>query len=294
MFVRRLLVIVTILGLLFVPKIHAQTSCPANDKNYGQVELAVPKLGTAGAYNIWTRMQAASQTNNQYLLNVNGASCYKIGGSSLEPSQWQWVYFQDGNLNQKVVFDFNRAEGNSLKLIGVQTGVKISHIMLTKSDCIPIEYGNNCAENGAAIMSASGNTSSVPPLTGDSVSGNIFPTQLIIAEQTNIAKVIYFVHGKTIPSSKNFSLDTSLVPNGAHRIAIQITKKNGDIINQETSITVSNLESILSPAIRWARLNRNSLATVGVIAGGVLVLVSIFHLIKHLLLKRRLMMFRGF
>lgn len=274
------------------PKVAAD-AC-ANQANYGVVSLDVPTLPTRGTYVLWTRMQVPDDKHNRYRLEVNGNTCFEVGGSSVTPGEWEWVSFYDGNLSRSVRYNFDHTTENRLRLIGVDAGVRIDRILLIKNGCIPTGLGENCQSTEAtATFSLSGATE-VPPASNGPVSGVFIPSQTIIQNKNQITKIVYYADGAPMPTASGGGIDTSLLSNGVHRISIQITRSNGIVINEATTITVENKQNVFSPLIRWARLNAREAIILSVASGILLIAGSVTLFARHIRLQKRLLSFRGF
>ncbi len=137
---------------MYVQPAHA-APCPVPGTDYGTV-TTTSSVASAGTYRIWTRMAAPSSSDNSYLLEVDGATCYTVGGSSVPIySGGASSHFQAGTSNwiAKTVeganVDHNLSSGtHSLKLIGTSEGVVIDRLIITAdSACVPIGNGGNCA-----------------------------------------------------------------------------------------------------------------------------------------------------
>jgi hypothetical protein len=292
---KKILVILALCGLCIMSQSQRAAAACQNVAGYGAVSAAVPVLPSAGSYTIWTRMQAADATHNRYQLEVDGQDCFEVGGSSLEPGQWQWVSFQDGDLDAKVRYNFEHTSDNVLKLIGSDAGVKIDRLLLIKNDCVPVDIGNNCQSGAVALNSGDLiGADEIPPPSEGPVSGLIVPSQTISLHPNNISRVVYFVDSKQIPTAAGNALDTTLLTNGSHRVAIQITLVNGGVSNETTTLNVENKQTIFSPFRRLVRLNQHTTVVLSSILGGVLVLITILLIIRHVRLQRRLLNFHGF
>ena len=280
--------------MIFSSRQRAVAACD-NVTQYGAITVKIPLLPSKGTYNIWTRMQVPDQNHSQYRLEINGKNCFEVGGSSITPNTWTWVSFQDGDLSSRVRFNFNTLSSNTAKLIGSYKGVKIDRLLLIKTDCVPVADGSNCQSD---IVSTSAidiaGAAQIPPPSAGPVSGIIIPSQTISRFPEAIAKVIYAVDGKQIPAAHDFGIDTTLIGNGSHQIAMQITATNGTATNEATTLTVENPENALSPLRRWMRLNQGTAVALSSIAGGVLLLVSVLLISRHIRLQKRLLSFRGF
>lgn len=266
-----------------------------NVSKYGAITVKIPALPSNGSYYIWTRMQVPDATHTQYDLEINGQTCYLVGGSSITPNAWTWVSFQDGDLSSKVRFNFENKNTNTAKLIGINHGVKIDRLLLVKNDCVPVEDGTNCQSDSAPAnaIDLSG-ANQIPPPSTTEISGLIIPSPTISQNVQSVIKVIYSVDSKLVPTAKNFNLDTTLLSNGTHQVAMQIYKTNGQVINEATTLTVSNPQNALSPFIRWARLNQVSAVVLSSAIGGILLLLALYLVVRHIHLQKRLLEFKGF
>ncbi|MDB5182276.1 MAG: hypothetical protein JWO47_60 [Candidatus Saccharibacteria bacterium] len=266
-----------------------------NVSSFGAVTVRIPTLPSSGIYNLWTRMQTPDTEHNQYNLEINGGSCFAVGGSSITPGQWTWVSFQDGDLSSKVHFNFDSTDKNTARLIGTEKDVKIDRLLLVKTDCVPAGDGSNCQSDSvaASAVDISGATQIPSPSTGP-VSGLIIPSPTISQNEEAVLKVVYSADGKPIPTTKSYMLDTTLLSNGSHQIAMQISRTNGTTINEATTITVQNPEGALSPLTRWARLNQGTAVTISSVIGGLLLILATLLIVRHIRLQKRLLEFKGF
>ena len=142
---------------------NAQAACSPPATTYGSdtLNLSVPSAGT---YTLWVRMQAPATSSNQFMLQVNGGTCFNAGGSATMPlNTWTWVNFQNGNGGQVMQTPLN-AGSNSLVLIGTEPKTVVDTVLaLASTTCVPTGLGTNCTSEQTA---PSGGTS-----TGTSTSG---------------------------------------------------------------------------------------------------------------------------
>ena len=87
--------------------------------------------------------------------------------------------------------------------------------------------------------------------------------------------------------------DTTLVSNGKHSISIAIAKKNGLVENEITVIEVNNPESVLSPIVRWYRLNTKVILLVAAGIGALLLIRLMWWSIRRSYEKHRFRKFHG-
>ena len=292
---RRLTFIALLCGLMILshaPKAVAE-ACD-NTANFGVVSLDVPTLPTRGTYVLWTRMQAPDPEHNRYRLEVNGNTCYEVGGSSIVPGEWEWVSFYGGSLSNTVRYNFDHMTENSLRLIGMDAGVRIDRILLIKNDCVPTGLGDNCRSTAATAAYSSSGATEVPPPSSAPVGGIVIPSQTIVNKKSSISKVVYFADGAPIPTAANNGIDTTLLSNGSHRISIQITQTNGIVLNEVTTIVTQNKQGVLSPFTRWARLNEGQAISLSIMFGIMLIIGAALLFVRHKQLQKRLLTFRGF
>ncbi|HSX52931.1 MAG TPA: Ig-like domain-containing protein [Patescibacteria group bacterium] len=127
----------------------ASAACAAPSTNYGSAtqSVSVPSLGT---YHVWSRIMVPSSTSSSYLLEVDGGTCYVVGGgSAIAANTWTWVDYQNGTTSSKVDLANLSAGTHTLKLIGNAAGVKLDRILLlTDNSCsganMPTGTGDNC------------------------------------------------------------------------------------------------------------------------------------------------------
>lgn len=129
-------------------------ACTAPSTNYGTVTHSNVSITSAGTYRIWTRMAAPSASSNTYLLEIDGGTCYTVGGSSVPvfangsstrftANTSNWISKTTGGANIDVSFTVGT---HTIKLIGNADGVVVDRIVLTKdTTCTPTGDGSNCA-----------------------------------------------------------------------------------------------------------------------------------------------------
>ena len=265
------------------------------DMGAGSVSLAVPLLPSRGIYTIWSRVQVPDDTHTRYRLEVNGSTCFTVGGSSITPGEWTWVSFENGILTNTVKYEFKNSNGNTVKLLGEDAGVRVDRLLLVKSACVPEGLGANCESDAVpvAALDTSGATEVPPPSSGE-VRGIIIPSQTVSRNPKSIKQVVYYVDGSPLPVAENFGLDTTLLENGTHRVSMQITAANGSVSNEVTTITVKNPENVLSGVKRWIRLHEKTTVILSSVVGGALLILAIYFVIRHIRLQKRLLRFHGF
>lgn len=128
-------------------------ACTPPSTDYGTVTLTA-SVSAAGTYRVWTRMSAPNSTDNTYLLEIDGNTCYTVGGSGVptypngastyfQNNTTNWISKTSGGAN----IDPTLSSGShTIKLIGNASGVVVDRIIITAdTTCVPTGVGDNCA-----------------------------------------------------------------------------------------------------------------------------------------------------
>jgi len=204
-------VLFVMLGLLFIPTFQAENAsaaaCAAPSTDYGQVSGLSTTIDTAGTYRIWTRMAAANTTNNTYLLEIDGSTCFTVGGSGVpvyaggatshfvnNATNWRNTTSSGSTVSMNL-----SAGSHTVKLIGNSPGVVIDRLIFSASTtCTPTGTGNNCADATAPTSSS---------IAATSVTHNA----ATIGWTTNEASTTWVEYGTTTSYGSSSTLNSSLV-----------------------------------------------------------------------------------
>jgi len=214
-----LLLVIATLGtglVVATPSAKAACSPPATTYGTDTVSLSVP---SSGSYVLWVRMQAPSATSNQFMLQVNGGTCFNAGGSANMPlNTWTWINYQNGNGGQVMQAQLN-AGNNSLALIGTQPNVVVDTVLaLASTSCVPTGLGTNCTtlqsspSGGASTGGTSGGTVSAQsivdshlPAVALSSGGTVLtPNGTSVQLSTPVEVTPISIPGKTIKEAKYY------------------------------------------------------------------------------------------
>ena len=139
--------------LLYNVQPASAAACTAPGTDYGTVTLSAT-VSQAGTYRIWTRMSAPNSTDNTYLLDIDSATCYTVGGSTVPTyASGATTYFQNNTTNWisktsgGTTIDVALTAGShTLKLIGASSGVVVDRVLIVSdTTCVPTGVGDNCA-----------------------------------------------------------------------------------------------------------------------------------------------------
>jgi len=199
--------LVSMLVPTFQAKNALAAACATPATDYGQVTGLSTTIDTAGTYRIWTRMAAANTTDNTYLLEVDGTTCYTVGGSSVPTyANGATTYFANSTANwinttsTGTTISMSLGVGNhTVKLIGNAPGVVVDRLIFTASTtCTPTGNGNNCADAVAPTISSIAATS-------------VTHQAATISWTTNEKASTWVEYGVTTAYGASTTLDTSLV-----------------------------------------------------------------------------------
>lgn len=222
--------------------------CTLPSTDYGVASLTTT-VASSGSYRIWTRMAAASTTANTYLLEVDGSSCYTVGGSSVPvyaSNATQHFANNSSNWIAKTTsgsfIDTTLSSGShTIRLIGNTGGVLLDRLILTAdTSCTPSGTGDNCAN-------PTDTTNPVVSITSPASGTTLTTTTTIQAtatDNTAVTKVEFYVDGAlkgtdttaSTGSSYSYALDPSTLANGTHSLTAKAYDAAG---NTATSNAVS-------------------------------------------------------
>jgi len=229
--------------------IHAHSAsaaaCTAPSTDYGNVTGLSVTLPATTTYRVWTRMAAPDTTNNTYLLEIDGANCYTVGGSTVPTyTNGTSTYFVNNTTNwisktsSGTQIDVSLTAGaHTLKLIGNAAGVVVDRVILTQdTTCIPTGTGDNCANPPDT-------TPPVVSITSPANNASISTVTSVTANATDdvaVSKVEFYVDGvlkatDTTGPSYTYSLDPSTLSVGSHTL----TAKAYDAANNNSSGSIT-------------------------------------------------------
>jgi hypothetical protein len=255
----------------------ANCSQPQNGYGVDSLSISVP---VSAKYNLWVRMQAASTTSNEIMLQADG-TCFNVGGSSsISSNSWTWINYQNGNTSQVIQSNLN-AGANNIELIGAQLGVSVDTVLaLNDSNCIPSGTGTNCTTGqsntapnigspgesnvttgSSSSAGATGLSNSYLPKTALSPSGDVLTpnnTQVQLSNPTTInptyasgqtiKQVLYYLNNKLIYTANKapftYILNTNKLINGKYVLVSDTIYTSGH------SLSASELINVKHPAIK--------------------------------------------
>ena len=255
-------VLLLVLLLLWRPHFASAAACTAPSTDYGNVSGLSVTLPATTTYRIWTRMAAADTTNNTYLLEIDGSSCYTVGGAGVPTyASGATTYFANNSTNwisktnTGTQIDVSLTAGvHTLKLIGNAPNVVVDRVILTQdTTCVPTGTGDNCANPPDT-------TPPVVSITSPADGATVSTTTTVTANATDnvaVSKVEFYVDGvlksTTTTSPYTYSLVPSAYPIGSHAITAKAYDAAGNVatsavVNVTVPDTIAPTVSITSPA----------------------------------------------
>ncbi len=231
----RVLVGSFLISALFFVRTHVANaaSCTAPSTDYGTVTGLSANIASTGTYRIWTRMAAPDTTNNTYMLEIDGSSCYTIGGSSVPTyAAGATTYFNNDSSNWisktsgGAEMDITLSAGtHTFSLIGNAPNVVVDRLVMTQdTTCVPTGTGDNCANPPDTTPPVANITS---PSNNANVSGTISVGVNATDNSGTVSKVELYVDGASTPTQTStnspfsFSLNTATLSIGAHTLEVK-------------------------------------------------------------------------
>ncbi|MFZ1301238.1 MAG: dockerin type I domain-containing protein, partial [Candidatus Microsaccharimonas sp.] len=199
------------LAIAVIPTFQARNAsaaaCATPSTDYGQVTGLTTTIDTTGTYRIWTRMAAANTTDSNYLLEIDGSTCFTVGGSNVPVyANGASTYFTNSTANwinrttSNAVVSMNLTAGtHTIKLIGNAPGVVVDRLIFTASTtCTPTGAGGNCADT-------------TPPTQSSIAASSITNQSATISWTTNDASSTWVEYGTTTSYGSSTTLNSLLV-----------------------------------------------------------------------------------
>lgn len=232
--------IMTACSYMFLAATPASAAaCGAQSTDYGSATTTISVPSTA-TYRIWTRMFVPDTTNNTYLLEIDGNTCYNIGGGSVTANTWVWVDWRDGNTASKTDMQLNQGN-HTLKLIGNKPNVAVDRVVATSDLSCPIkDTGDNC---NVTADTTPPTVSITAPASGATVSGSV-DIQANASDDKAVSRVDFYNNSVLISSdtSSPYSAtwNTAGLSNGSRTISAKAYDASGNMGVATVSVTVEN------------------------------------------------------
>lgn len=225
-----------------VPVSAAACPTPATDLGTDTITMNVPAAAT---YVIWTRMKAPDTSHNSINLQVDGNTCFNVGGGSFTATSWgsgsgNWVKYQNGSVSNTITMTLS-AGNHTFKYIGTQAGVEIDKVIITSdASCTPTGTGTDCQTGDSTAPTVSLTT----PTANQAVSGNV-SLKATATDASGIASVQFLVDGNPVNTDTTapyeYSWNSASVANGQRSISARaIDTNNNTATSPAVTVNVNN------------------------------------------------------
>lgn len=235
-----LFITLLIVGFTFyTAKEVSAAACTAPSTDYGKATATVG-VGSSATYRIWSRMYAPDTTNNSYLLEVDGNTCFVVGDNNFSVNNWTWVDYQNGNPASKVQMALS-AGNHTIKMIGREPSVKLGRVLLVSDlNCIPTGNGDNCAVAPKDAEAPSVNITA--PAAGATVKGVINITASA-KDNVGVTKVEFYINGSLKAADTNapydYTWDSRITANGKVNLMTRAYDAAGNVNSDSLIVTVA-------------------------------------------------------
>jgi chitodextrinase len=191
-------------------------------------------------------MHVPDGSNNSYLLEVDGNTCFTVGDGGIGANAWTWVDHQGGSPSSKVQMNLN-AGNHTLKMIGREPGVKLGRILLVSNlNCVPVNNGDNCATAGTPSDTEGPSVDITAPQNGANVKGTV-AVNVTAKDNVGVAKVDFFVNGvlksSDTSSPYSFNWDTKVTANGKVGLMAKAYDISGNANSDSVQVIVEGGDS---------------------------------------------------
>jgi fibronectin type 3 domain-containing protein len=179
-------------------------------------------------------------TNKTYLLEIDGGSCYTVGGGQLSANTWVWVDYHSGATGSKVQQSLTKGN-HTVKFIGNAPNVKVDRLLaLSDLNCTPTGTGDNC---NTPTDTKAPSVSLTSPTENATVSG-IVNVNATASDDTGVVKVDFYDNstllGSDTSSPYGVTWDTAKVPGGEHLITAKAYDAAGNVGSDANTVTAQN------------------------------------------------------
>lgn len=279
-----------LLGVLIVMSPSTSAAACANVSSFGSVTLNVPDLPNDNDQALWVRMQGNS--GQRVLAEINGQTCIELAiPTNVSSDTWTWQTQQAGD--ELVPVSFSSRTNNTIKIIGLDDGVRIDRVLLTALDCVPQDYGNNC-QTSVELQTSSDEDIIILTPPSETVQGKVTLSQTPYQQGDRLSSLTYTVNGRSVQTSSDARpLDTTLLENGEYTVYITTETNDGNHIKEMVAVDIQNPENALTPLIRWFKTNTASLKIIGIGLAVILLVGALVAVITRYRRQKRERQFRG-
>lgn len=240
-------------SFVFIGSSRVYAGC-SNVSTFGAIEYEFPAYSEIKDITFWVRSQSQNE-DYKFLVEVNNSVCREVNVND-DTNQWGWQQVKDISTSMK------KDTNNSIKIVGIEDGVRIDKLLLVHNNCEPSGDGSNCQSIRPARDIGTG--FSFLPSIGGTVKGQVRLSQTPFRANSHLEELQYLHNGKIIQNSYTAkAFDTTLLPNGLQTIDIisRFTSENNSeptLIKERITVNIANNDNIFSVYTRWIKSNRQT------------------------------------
>ncbi len=250
------LLLATLSAFVSAPSNVSAAACSVPSQNFG-IATNTLSVQSAGTYRVWTRMAAPDTTNNTYMLEIDGNTCYTVGGSGVPVYQSgssshfvnnssNWI----GKTTSGSFIDVTLSAGaHVVKMIGIDDGVIIDRVVASSDlSCVPTGVGQNCAnpvDTTPPVVSFSSATAST------TTAGQVSLVVQASDADSDIQNVKLYVDNSgtgtvyATESAAPYEFNVTGLSPGIHTFVARAT--NGDSLTAITTVTSVTVPDLTAP-----------------------------------------------
>lgn len=222
-----------------LPSVANASACSLPSTDYGTVSSTV-SVPTAATYRIWSRMIVPDTTNTTYALEIDGQTCFIIGGSSVSTSSWTWVDYQNGNTTDKAQLSLAKGS-HTLKMIGLKPNVQLDKvIMISDTTCVPTGFGDNC---NTPTDTTAPTVALTAPTEGVTVTGTV-PISATASDNIGVDKVEFYLNstllGTDITAPYGLDWNSASMTNSTYTLTAKAYDVAGNFASDVHTVTSQN------------------------------------------------------
>ena len=239
--------------LVFETLTHAGTGisavAPPKPPSFGSFTAQVTVPNTA-SYRLWVRLKSPIAANDAVQAQVDADTPIRLGDAPVTPNAWTWIDYKNGDTASKS--DLSLTTGlHTIKITGIESGVKVDRVMVAAAGCIPSGLGDNCATIAPVIVPDTIAPTAPAGLIGSAVSGtdiNISWTASV--DSVGVTGYQVFRHNQEIAAvtATTYS-DTDLTPGQTYSYTVKAKDQAGNISSSSNVLTLTTVADVaVTPA----------------------------------------------
>ncbi len=245
------IIAVLLLGTAMTFSVQSSVSaaaCPY-DANLGSTDPTNKfNVPSAGTYTIWTRMAAANAANNKVNLEIDGNTCFSVGGGSFATTTWlagseNWIKYSNGSATSVNTMQL-AAGDHTFVYKGSQAGVMVDKILVTSDPtCTPTGKADGTDPCPSSGDSTPPTVSITSPTNGQAVTGIVNVSAVASDAGSGVKEVKFLVDGQVIgtdtTSPYTYSWNSATAANGSRQLTAQAIDNANNTATSTPAVSVT-------------------------------------------------------